>query len=297
MIDILQKTSYTVPVMDKLIIKNLEVYGFHGFEPDVDKSGEKYIISAVLSLNLKEAGDTDRLENTIHLVRICREIAEIFGENKHKLIERSAEELSAHILLNYPMIQHVSISIKKPWIPAGMTIDYAGIEIEREWHTVYLGVGSNLGDKSANIQAAVDKINENELSRVTNKSKMYVTAPYGYLDQDDFLNCAMEVQTLLTPRTFLRFLLSIEKDLKRVRTVHYGPRTIDLDILFYDNVITSFEEAVIPHPRLHERKFVLKPLCDIAPYHMHPILNERCYRILEAYKGDEADPVEWNGKS
>ena len=279
--------------MDKLIIKNLEVYGFHGVEPETDKSGEKYIISAELQLNLKEAGDTDRLENTVHLVQICNEIAEIFTRNKHKLIERSAEELATHVLLKYPIINHVTMSIKKPWVPAGMTVDYAGIEIEREWHTVYLGVGSNLGDRLGNIQAAERLINDTTMSRVVRKSDIYETEPHGYLDQDRFLNCAFEIQTLLTPRSLVRLLLNIEHQLKRDRKIHLGPRTIDLDILFYDNLITSFEEAVIPHPRLHERRFVLTPLCDIAPYHMHPILNERCYRIAEALNTDEAEPEKW----
>ena len=279
--------------MDKLIIKNLEVYGFHGVEPETDKSGEKYIISAELKLNLKEAGDTDRLQNTVHLVKICNEISDIFTRNKHKLIERSAEELATHILLNYPIVNHVAVTIKKPWVPAGMTIDYAGIRIEREWHTVFLGVGSNLGDRLENIRAAAELINETELTRVTRISKIYETEPYGYLDQDMFLNGVFEIQTLLTPRTLVNLLLDIEHQLKRERTISNGPRTIDLDILFYDNLITSFEEAVIPHPRLHERSFVMTPLCDIAPYHIHPILNERCYRIAEALKTGGAEPKEW----
>ena len=281
--------------MDTLIIKNLEVYGFHGVEPETDKTGEKYIISAELKLNLKEAGDTDRLENTVHLVKICNEISEIFTQNKHKLIEKSAEELATHILLNYSMVSHVTMSIEKPWIPAGMNIDYAGIKIEREWHTVYLGVGSNLGDRMENINNARAMINETELSRVTRVSKIYETEPYGYLEQDMFLNCAFEIKTLLTPRTLVRLLLDIEHKLKRERKIHLGPRTIDLDVLFYDNIMTSFEEAVIPHPRLHERRFVLTPLCDIAPYLIHPILNERCYRIAEALDTEETEPAVWSG--
>ena len=279
--------------MDKLIIKNLEVYGFHGVEPETDKSGEKYIISAELQLNLKEAGDTDRLENTVHLVKICREITDVFNQSKHKLIERCAEEVAAHILLNYPIVNHVSLSIKKPWIPAGMNIDYAGIQIEREWHSVFLGVGSNLGGRLENIKAAAGLINTSGFSSVIKTSKIYETEPYGFKQQDKFLNCAFEVKTLLTPRSLVRLLLNIEHKLKRERKIAMGPRTIDLDILFYDHIITSFEDAVIPHPRLHERKFALKPLCDIAPYHIHPILNKRCYRIAESLDTEEPEPEEW----
>ncbi|MBI9098301.1 MAG: 2-amino-4-hydroxy-6-hydroxymethyldihydropteridine diphosphokinase, partial [Spirochaetaceae bacterium] len=277
-----------------IIIKNLEVYGSQGYEAEVDKSGEKYIISAELKLNLKEAGDSDRLKNTVHLVSICKEIAQKFTENKYKLIESCAEDLATHILLKYAMINHVSLSIIKPWIPAGLSIDFAGIEIEREWHTVYLGIGSNMGNRSKNLESAIDLINQSELSRVSKRSAIYETEPFGYVDQDKFLNSVVEIKTLLTPKSLIRSLLEVEKKLKRNRVIHQGPRTIDLDILFYDNLITSFEEAVIPHPRLHERMFVLAPLCDIAPYHIHPILNERCYRIAETLKKEQDEPTLWS---
>jgi dihydroneopterin aldolase/2-amino-4-hydroxy-6-hydroxymethyldihydropteridine diphosphokinase len=279
--------------MDKLFITDLEVYGFHSVEPDTDKSGEKYIISAELSLNLKEAGDTDRFEDTVHLVKLCNEMSDVFTHNTHKQIERSAEEIATYILLHYPIVYHVAISIKKPWIQAGLTIDHTGIRIERQWHTVFLGVGSNLGDRMKHIRAAADLINSTEFTTITRTSQIYETEPHGYLEQEMFLNCVFEIQTLLTPRSLVSLLLDIEKKLKRQRKIHLGPRTIDLDILFYDNVITSFEEAVIPHPRLHERRFVLKPLCDIAPYLVHPILNERCYRIADALGSDESEPGVW----
>jgi dihydroneopterin aldolase/2-amino-4-hydroxy-6-hydroxymethyldihydropteridine diphosphokinase len=280
--------------MDTLIIKNLQVSGFHGAESETDKTGETYIISAELKLNPNEAGVAHRRESRVDLAKICKEITEIFTHSKYKLIERSAEELAIHILLHYPMTNHVTMSLEKPWTTAGMKIDYTGITIEREWHTVYLGVGSNMGDRLKNINDAREMINETKTSRVTRASKIYETEPFGYRDQDKFLNCAFEVKTLLTPLTLIRFLLDIEHKLKRERKIHLGPRTIDLDVLFYDNIITSLEEAVIPHPRLHERRFVLTPLCDIAPYQFHPLLNKRCYRILEALQTDEPEPKEWS---
>lgn len=160
-------------------------------------------------------------------------------------------------------------------------------------HRAYVGVGSNLGDRLENIKGAVKLINESKSTKVCRVSKVYETEPFGYADQGLFLNCVFEVDTLLPPRELVRSLLDIEHTLKRERKIPMGPRTIDLDVLFYDDIITSYEDAVIPHPRLHERKFVLKPLCDLAPYYVHPLLNDRCDRIAENLQSTESEPILW----
>ncbi|MCJ7689015.1 MAG: 2-amino-4-hydroxy-6-hydroxymethyldihydropteridine diphosphokinase, partial [Clostridiaceae bacterium] len=121
-------------------------------------------------------------------------------------------------------------------------------------------------------------------TKITKTSKFYETKPVGYLEQEDFLNCAIEVKTLLNPIELVRFLLSIEKKLKRERVIRWGPRTIDLDVLLYDNIISYLEEIILPHPRMQERIFVLEPLCDIAPYVMHPILNKSIIQMKKEIK-------------
>ena len=148
------------------------------------------------------------------------------------------------------------------------------MEIDRCWHTSYIGIGGNMGDKEKNVVMALELISKSHHTMITKKSKLYETKPVGYLKQEDFLNCAIEVKTLLTPLELVRFMLSIEKELKRERVIRWGPRTVDLDVLLYDNIISSIDEIILPHPRMQERMFVLEPLCDIAPYAIHPILNK-----------------------
>lgn len=275
--------------MDKILIKDLEVYGSHGADQKVDK----FLISTELTLNLKTAGDTDRISQTINYVDLCTDIEKIFSGLDHKLIESSAEDLASHILLNYMSVRHIVLTIKMLSIPKEKKIRYTGIKIEREWHTSFVGVGSNIGDRYKNILDAKKEIDSSSNCKVVKLSKIYETEPFGYLDQEKFLNCVFEIKTLLTPLQFIRSLLAIEKSLKRERVIHWGPRTIDLDILFYDNIITSFKEAVIPHPRLHERMFVLKPVCDLAPFYVHPVINERCYRLAEKLEPEQSVPLEW----
>jgi dihydroneopterin aldolase/2-amino-4-hydroxy-6-hydroxymethyldihydropteridine diphosphokinase len=174
--------------------------------------------------------------------------------------------------------------LKKPWAPIGKPIKYVAVEVDRSWHKAYIGVGANLGDKEENIKEAIEKVNLSGLAQVIKVANMYETKPVGYLEQDDFLNTVLEIKTLLDPRDLIKLLLKIEKDLKRERVIKWGPRTIDLDILLYDDLVTDFEEVIIPHPRMHERMFVLKPLSDIAPYLMHPVLNKRIYQLVEELK-------------
>jgi dihydroneopterin aldolase/2-amino-4-hydroxy-6-hydroxymethyldihydropteridine diphosphokinase len=275
--------------VDKILVEDLEVFGSHGSDQKLDR----FLISAELTLNLKTAGDTDRISQTINYVDLCSDIEKYFSDLDYKLIESSAEYLASHILLNYISVRHVVLTIKMISIPKEKKISFTGIKIEREWHTAFIGVGSNLGDRYKNILDAESKINISSNCKVVNISKIYETEPFGYLDQEKFLNCVFEIKTLLTPLQFINSLLEIEKSLKRERIIHWGPRTIDLDILFFDDIITSFEAAVIPHPRMHERMFVLKPLCDLTPYYVHPVLNERCYRIAEKLEKDQPAPLEW----
>ena len=123
-------------------------------------------------------------------------------------------------------------------------------------------------------------------------SDFLVTAPYGGVEQDDFLNGAMKIRTLLTPHELLERLHEIEQEAKRERVVRWGPRTLDLDILLYDDLILDEEELHIPHIEMYKRDFVLKPLCQIAPYARHPVYNRTAAELLadlERLKTGDAD--------
>jgi 2-amino-4-hydroxy-6-hydroxymethyldihydropteridine diphosphokinase len=139
-------------------------------------------------------------------------------------------------------------------------------------HTVYLALGSNLGDRLANLrQALVSLTPQMELLA---KSKVYETPPWGYEDQPKFLNQVIKVTTYLDPEPLLKHLKRLEVALGRKETFPNGPRLIDLDILFYDDLVLNKPSVVIPHPRLQERGFVLLPLMEIAPDLVHPVSRQ-----------------------
>jgi 2-amino-4-hydroxy-6-hydroxymethyldihydropteridine diphosphokinase len=140
---------------------------------------------------------------------------------------------------------------------------------------VCLGLGSNLGDKAANLREALNLLTgaRNSETVLVAVSSLYRTEPVGYVDQDWFLNAAVHIRTRLSPRELLIRLIEVERELGRVRTVPNGPRSIDLDILLWENLVVNEDHLVIPHPRLHERLFVLEPLAEIAPDARHPVLG------------------------
>jgi 2-amino-4-hydroxy-6-hydroxymethyldihydropteridine diphosphokinase len=136
---------------------------------------------------------------------------------------------------------------------------------------VYIGIGANLGDRNACIQSALDAISAPGVS-LLRVSSLYETEPVGYLDQGLFLNAAAELSVSLEPRQLLDHLRAIEHALGRQRTIPNGPRTIDLDILLWSDLVLATPELTIPHPRMHERLFVLDPLAELAPSLLHPTL-------------------------
>lgn len=149
----------------------------------------------------------------------------------------------------------------------------------------YLGFGSNLDDKEDNLRQAMARLEEK--CRVLKASSIYHTEPVGYKDQDWFLNGVAQVETDLAPRDLLGFLRSIEFALARVDRVPDGPRTIDLDILFYGDRVLREDDLVIPHPRLHLRRFVLVPLNEVAPELVHPVLERKVKDLLSRLRGPE----------
>jgi 2-amino-4-hydroxy-6-hydroxymethyldihydropteridine diphosphokinase len=161
-------------------------------------------------------------------------------------------------------------------------------------HTVYLALGSNLGDRLANLKQAIASLPPQ--MKVKARSRIYETPPWGYADQSKFLNQVVQVETYLEPEPLLKHLKRLETALGRQVTFQYGPRVIDIDILFYDELILETPVLVVPHPHLHERGFVLMPLMDIAPDLVHPVSRKSVREMLASCDVGGIEPYEKNSQ-
>lgn len=270
--------------MDKLTIKDLEVFAYHGVFPEEKKLGQKFLISTELLLDMREAAISGDLTKSVHYGELSHALENEFKKESYDLIETAGEKLTTYILEHYPMVSQVKLKIKKPWAPIMRSMDTVAIELTRSWHRAFIGYGSNLGEKLENIKKALALIKETLGIQIIKESSIIETEPWGYEEQDTFLNGVLEIKTYLPSHELMTRLLEIENILKRERKIHWGPRIIDLDILFYDDLITDHPHVILPHPQAHHRSFVMDPLAEIAPFFIHPILRKSMSEIAKNLK-------------
>ena len=266
---------------DKICIKNLEFFAKHGVFPEENSLGQKFIISVELFTDLRRAGRGDFLEKSVDYSKVCHVIKRYIEDNTYRLIETVAEGLAEKLLIEMRSIQTVKVEVVKPWAPVRMHLDAVSVEIERSRHRALVALGSNLGNRESYLQFAVGELGKVKGCRVLSVSNLVNTAPFGVENQEDYLNGCLDMETLLTPHELLEALKDIEDSTGRVREGKWGPRTLDLDIIFYDDVVISDGILTIPHAEAHKRAFVLEPLSKLAPYYVHPVLKKTVLELLE----------------
>jgi dihydroneopterin aldolase/2-amino-4-hydroxy-6-hydroxymethyldihydropteridine diphosphokinase len=267
--------------MDEIRINDLEIFAKHGVFPEENALGQKFLVSAILYTDTRQAGCTDDLSCSIDYGEICHFINRFLTGHTYRLLESVAEKLSEALLLEIEGLSGLQLEIKKPWAPVGLPLDTVSVKISRSWHTAYIALGSNMGNKEAYLRKAVEALDEITRCQVEKVSSYLVTPPYGVTEQDDFLNGCLKLRTLLSPHELLHELNRIEAEAGRERIIHWGPRTLDLDILLYDDLILEDDDLCIPHVEIEKRDFVLKPLCEIAPYVRHPATGRTVKEMLE----------------
>lgn len=259
--------------MDIIKIQNLKVFAHHGVFEDEKQNGQNFYVNARLVSDLKKAGMTDNLLDSTHYGEVCLQIEKSLTKTSYDLIERAAQAAIEDILIHFPLIREITLELRKPHAPIPMEFESVSVEITRGWHKVYIAFGSNLGEKEKYINDAIHEMKESRFFRNIVVSDFFFSSPYGGVEQDDFVNGVMEAETILEPYELLDYLHELEVKANRVRIQHWGPRTLDLDIIFYDELVLDEKELQIPHKDMANRDFVLVPLAQLAGYKRHPLLK------------------------
>ena len=278
------------PEEDYVKITNLEVFANHGVLQTERKNGQKFYFDVTFELDTwraaivenKDARPDRALFRTVNYAEACMKIDEYEKTHTVGLIETAAENLARYLLHEYEgVVKSVTVEIRKPNAPIPKILDHPSVRITRSWHEAYISLGSNLGDREQYLCGALKLLTDEPDIIVEEASKIIETEPYGPVKQGNFLNACAHLRTICEPEELLSIMQNIENMAGRKREVHWGPRTLDLDLLFYDDIIMGTDFLCIPHPEMEKRSFVLDPLAEIAPYLRHPISKKTILQMKQ----------------
>ena len=248
-----------------IVIAGLEVFGRHGVFASERELGQRFVVDVELTLLACPGVGTDHISDTVDYAALADEVAAIVAGPPCDLLEHLAGRIADRCLAE-PLAAEVAVTVRKPHVALPHVLEHTAVRLERaREHVYWLGLGSNQGDRLANLQGIVDALRDAGAT-VTGVSPLYETAPREITDQPAFLNGAVRVRTALAPRGMLDAAKRAERRMGRTGAgVRFGPRPADCDLLVWDGGVWRDEVLELPHPRLVERRFALQPVLDLDP--------------------------------
>ncbi len=268
--------------MFKILIKNFNLFGYHGVREEEKRNGQNFRFNIEVSLGRDNLIRNDCLEDTLNYSEIINIIKDINNQNRFNLLETLSKTIAGRIMEMSPMIGKVKVRVEKTAPPIKDNLESVGVEymldrknleegkkgkLKDSKVDVYMSLGSNIENRENNLRKAVDLINKNPNIGILKVSSIYETEPMYVKNQNYFYNIVLRAQVngKVSPFEILGFLKGIEFSFGGKKDKRYGPRIIDIDLLYYGEMSVESDFLTIPHPRIEERKFVLIPLGEIAP--------------------------------
>lgn len=254
----------TPGVLDLIEVTGIRAWGRHGVLSQEKDLGQQFVVDVRLHLSTAPAGRTDALARTVNYAEVAAAVHEEIGTGSYDLVEALAERIASRILTEtgHPLVRRVDVTVHKPSAPVGLPVGDVAVTITRDAAPVdaVLALGTNLGDREAHLARALELLSTTDGIEVAWTGPVLETAPVGGPEgQGAFLNSVIGVSTVLGPFELLDAARRAERDAHRERLVRWGPRTLDVDVITYGTSLSDDEELTLPHPRAHERAFVLAP--------------------------------------
>ena len=250
---------------DRIELKGISAHGHHGVLDFEKADGQEFVVDVALEVDLRRPGRSDVLSHTVNYAEVAADVVSLITGPSLDLIEALADRI-AQAALHRPLVQAVEVTVHKPQAPVGVTVGDVRVVVERHRdEPVVIALGANLGDVQATLEAAVRALADVDGLRISAVSELFETDPVGGPEQPVYLNAVVLARTRLGAFALLTELHAIEADRGRVRETHWGARMLDLDLIQYGDPETGSElisqdpELMLPHPRAHERAFVLAP--------------------------------------
>lgn len=252
---------------DRIELTGLRVHGKHGVLREEKVSGHDFALDIALDLATAPAAASDDLTRTVSYADVAHLAADIVGGQSLDLIETLAERVASAVLAEHPLVRAVEVAVHKPSAPIGLPFADVVVRIRREAAPVdaVLALGSNIGDRLEHLERALALLDEAEGVELAWRGTVVETDPVGGVEQDDFANTVVGLRTARGPWELLELARAIETDARRVREVRWGPRTLDVDVIAWGELVQDDGELTLPHPRAHERAFVLAPWAAVRP--------------------------------
>jgi len=281
--------------LDRLTLTGLRAHGHHGVYEHERENGQPFVVDVTVHLDLSTAGAADALAETIHYGELAEDIVGAIEREPVDLIETLAERIALLVLRRRPA-RLVDVTVHKPEAPIPVPFEDVTVTIQRQWTRAVVALGANLGDREATVRQAVLALAAHPAMRVLAASPIVETPALRPEGVDEaapaYLNAVVEVDTVLPPRALLAELHRIEAAHGRTREVHWGDRTLDLDLVTYGRERIADPGLVVPHPRAHERAFVLAPWAAMDEHAVLPGRGAVVDLLAEVIErtGERVDP-------